>query len=860
MNASVVVADEDVEGEGLDLLEYTVECVDRVEEKVPFKKRKMEVKDSRQSIKKLAHIGLVKIWARQRNALGDAQRNHLPVDDDYDDGYLQPVDPKDDQCELVEHVSDSSLDDDDDNDDNDDDDYDYVDDDDNADDDGGGGGANMKIETTATPNDLCCALQGLTDVQKLDMRDMGFQSILSFNIDNIPPGLGHWLLVNCDHQRNQLNVGTHVIEITPSKVRDVLGVPMGEIPVYENKRGKKIDIIRKEWRKQSFRYPAIIFVKHVVEKLKSYTGGGTLFKLNFLVIFNSIMGETAKSYNVNQKFLSSIKNEADISNMDWCSYIITCLKRTKEGWNGKEPYNGPLTFLAVLYAHEQQLRRSPGKAIAPAIQYITTGFLVDFEGSMHVDGSCSNDNIQEDNHITQNLEVQVKFETHIESAQGQTAVGQNVNVQQDEEDEIQLQIDESQTAVDQNFEVQVKFETHIESAQGQTGEGQTVVDQNVNVQQDEVQLQTDESQTGIDQNVNIQQDEFQLQTDESQTRIDQNVNIHQDEDDEVNLQTHDGQTVVDQNVNVQQDEEDEVQLQTDESQTGINQNLSVHQDEEDEVQLQTDESQIGIDQNVNVPQDKEDEDQFQPSNLDSVLNLMLPIGPPCAQSLSGLSTNLARCDRLEQSRDKNLQDDDGVVMLEPKQEQSELAENVSNMLDSVENFSSGQSGIVCVEGYKVKQSVANVLKAILETHGDIAAECVLKTDSMRSSILEAVCEVAMQIQANDITERMEDLEIRVSDAKAVNIDVSWLEAHIQKRKEASEMYNFLMKMKANHLSDINAAEVNLRKRRAELEAAEERSRDAKRRVEALRLVGKNQADNFFESKAKIDSWVMDLIV
>ncbi|MFS7909953.1 hypothetical protein Hanom_Chr02g00100651 [Helianthus anomalus] len=40
-------------------------------------------------------------------------------------------------------------------------------------------------------------------------------------------------------------------------------------------------------------------------------------------------------------------NEGDIPNMDWCSYVITCLKRTKEEWNGTEPYNGPLTFLAV---------------------------------------------------------------------------------------------------------------------------------------------------------------------------------------------------------------------------------------------------------------------------------------------------------------------------------------------------------------------------------------------------------------------------------------------------------------------------------------------------------------------------------
>ncbi|XP_076898777.1 uncharacterized protein LOC143552442 [Bidens hawaiensis] len=542
-----------------------------------------------------------------------------------------------------------------------------------------------------------------------DIKDMGFESIKSFRIDNILSGLGRWLLVNYDHNRNELKIGSHIIKITPSKVHAVLGVPMGEIPVYEKRNVGKGDVIRNKWRKQFVQNH--ITVKPVINKLKSYTKGGTLFKLNFLVLYNTIMGETTKCADVNHKFLSSIINEGDISSMNWCSYIITCLKKTKEGWNGIEPYNGPLTFLAVLYAHELQLKSSLENVMIPTIQYVTTDSLVDLETSIY-----------DDDPFSQNVEVPVQFITHTEPAEGQT---------------------------------------------------------------DEVQPQTD-----------------------------------------------DGQTVVDQNVNVPLDEEDEVQPQINEGQTA--------------------------DQNVNILQDEEVEDLFQSTNPDSGLNLKLLVGPANAPSSSGLSATLGHCNQLKPRRDEMLHvividdeddddddDDDDVVILDPVQEHS------------VENFSSGQCGIVSVEGYKVKQSVAVILKTILKKHGDIAAECVLKTDSMRSSIHEAVCEVVMQIQTIDITERVEDLESRVSDAKAAKIDVSWLEAHIQKRKEDGEMYNSLTKMKASHLSDINAAEVNLRKRRAELEAAEERSREAKRRVEALRLVGKNLTDNFFESKAKIDSWVMD---
>ncbi|XP_022004460.1 uncharacterized protein LOC110902023 [Helianthus annuus] len=291
----------------------------------------------------------------------------------------------------------------------------------------------MKNDKRNTPNSLCYALQGLTNAQNSDITDMGFETITCFNIHNIPPGLGYWLLLNYDQKMNELNIGNRKIKITPSKVHDVLGVPMGEISVSEKPKVTKRDAIRERWKSQFGN--ACITVKHVTEKLRLYPRGGILFKLNFLVIFNSIMGETTKSATVNQKFLTSTNNEA-IPNMDWCGYIIACLKRTREGWSGIEPYNGPLTVLAVLYAHERQLKRSPENAVTPALQYVTTDFLVDLERSLYDNGPCSNDDIKKEDPLTPNVE------DHVQSlgpeAQGQTDEGQT---------------DGGQTAIDQNVKV-----------------------------------------------------------------------------------------------------------------------------------------------------------------------------------------------------------------------------------------------------------------------------------------------------------------------------------------------------------------------------------------------------------------------
>ncbi|KAI7753669.1 hypothetical protein M8C21_015811, partial [Ambrosia artemisiifolia] len=113
---------------------------------------------------------------------------------------------------------------------------------------------------------------------------------------------------------------------------------------------------------------------------------------------------------------------------------------------------------------------------------------------------------------------------------------------------------------------------------------------------------------------------------------------------------------------------------------------------------------------------------------------------------------------------------------------------------------SSQSDIICVHGYEVKQSVAPILESIFNKHGDIAADCIYKPASMRSSFLEIICEVVSQIQTNDDIDKMERLEQQVLVAEAANINVSWLQVHldaIRKRKEASRKRSLLMEMKAN---------------------------------------------------------------
>nr|XP_043636784.1 uncharacterized protein LOC122607800 [Erigeron canadensis] len=172
--------------------------------------------------------------------------------------------------------------------------------------------------------------------------------------------------------------------------------------------------------------------------------------------------------------------------------------------------------------------------------------------------------------------------------------------------------------------------------------------------------------------------------------------------------------------------------------------------------------------------------------------------------------------------------------------------------------STSQSGTILVQGYKVKQSVAPILEAIFKKHGDIAAECIFNIASVRASLLEVVCEVVMQIEANDVIEKMEEIESHLTQAEAAKIDVSWLRVHLEaiynnKRKEVKKKWSLLTETKVNTVLVQKAAQMDLRERSAELVTAQERFKVAERCVRVLHLV-EEKLVNILDCKAEKDSW------
>ncbi|PWA73961.1 phospholipase-like protein [Artemisia annua] len=216
-------------------------------------------------------------------------------------------------------------------------------------------------------------------------------------------------------------------------------------------------------------------------------------------------------------------------------------------------------------------------------------------------------------------------------------------------------------------------------------------------------------------------------------------------------------------------------------------------------------------------------------------------------------------------RHKVSYDDGEVERLNLKCKKWELVENVSPTSDCLEavtiSVASPETGMTCVQGYKVKNINAPILESIFKKHGDIAANCAFISSPARESVLEVVCEVVRKIQTNDettIISAMEELQSQVSAAEAIKVNVSWLQAHLEaihKRTEAKKKCSLLMKMTANTSLVTIAAKMDLKERRSELETAQKRFEKAERCVEVLNLVKKKLNDNFLESKTEKDSWV-----
>ncbi|KAL8260725.1 hypothetical protein R6Q59_028678 [Mikania micrantha] len=105
-------------------------------------------------------------------------------------------------------------------------------------------------------------------------------------------------VVNYNPEADSINDGDSEIHLSSSLIHEVLKFPNGETKATVKTRPNANDPVVNEWRSQyGDDLPKKIFAKDLIAYLKDKNDVGRIFKLNFLVVFFSFMGEMSNTVN-----------------------------------------------------------------------------------------------------------------------------------------------------------------------------------------------------------------------------------------------------------------------------------------------------------------------------------------------------------------------------------------------------------------------------------------------------------------------------------------------------------------------------------------------------------------------------------
>ncbi|GJU08363.1 ulp1 protease family, C-terminal catalytic domain-containing protein [Tanacetum coccineum] len=197
----------------------------------------------------------------------------------------------------------------------------------------------------------CSLFSAIRDSQ-VDMKsflsDIGFSSLHNVFIDTLPSRFSRFVVRAFNASTYEFKLEKGVIRVTPDKVNDILGVPLGGTSNFDLPERPLDDDFVKMWFNQFDPKPLKdIHATDISEKLVLSKKVDFMFKVNFLMLFANVMG-TADT-------MKAIVN------------LTSVVPNTLTGF-----YIGPFTFLILLYLDLTKFEWFPVIRSRPAIQNWTT--------------------------------------------------------------------------------------------------------------------------------------------------------------------------------------------------------------------------------------------------------------------------------------------------------------------------------------------------------------------------------------------------------------------------------------------------------------------------------------------------------
>nr|GEU84759.1 hypothetical protein [Tanacetum cinerariifolium] len=194
--------------------------------------------------------------------------------------------------------------------------------------------------TRSSPKHLFDAMSDLSKERKRCLKQMGFERYIQFPIVELPSKLAYHVIENFHSPSMELRLQKGSIKATRQKVNDILGIPMGTRKFQDLEKRPDNDPFIDEWEAQ-YNHLEKPTPRAIALQMSGTTKADFMFKINFLTLLGSTMGTLENGGRVPKKLVKCIKEETDVSDIDWCGYILDCLRDKHHGdFDPDEDQNG----------------------------------------------------------------------------------------------------------------------------------------------------------------------------------------------------------------------------------------------------------------------------------------------------------------------------------------------------------------------------------------------------------------------------------------------------------------------------------------------------------------------------------------
>ncbi|CAH1418292.1 unnamed protein product [Lactuca virosa] len=229
------------------------------------------------------------------------------------------------------------------------------------------------INIRLTPGLMTDAVSYLTSEQKDWVKRMGFKAFLKINIKSIPLKLCHFVLEHYDEGTNSILIKGKRIKIKKEKIHKVFGLPRTGKSLFDldmvSEDHQVFDGLMKELeggKAHATNYKKIIQKSEQVDMN---------FKLGFIALFVNTFAESIPMGTNNLVPVRALIEVDDISKINWCAYLLYCVKNSKGRWcpdNPKCYYRGPMLLLLLIYCDEIECKLQKIECKTPLVTMWTT--------------------------------------------------------------------------------------------------------------------------------------------------------------------------------------------------------------------------------------------------------------------------------------------------------------------------------------------------------------------------------------------------------------------------------------------------------------------------------------------------------